>query len=274
MISSTFLNVDSRQINLYSNFYNIFYSGAILFKREKDVKMNNKNFTSDLVQPIGESIPNWTSRKFPPHIRMEGRYCFINILDVAKHGEDLFSAFAKDIKNQDWTYLPYGPFETQKQFIDWLQNECTGNDPLFHAIIDRNNNKPIGMVSYLRINNKDGVIEVGHIHYSILMQKKTIGTEVMYLMMKRVFDELKYRRYEWKCNALNIRSCESALRLGFKFEGISKQHVISKNRNRDTSWFAIIDKDWPRVKENFKKWLDKNNFNEDGIQKVSLSSLM
>ncbi len=236
--------------------------------------MNNESYTNKSGQPIGELISSWTNRQFPPHTTMEGQYCTINILDVVKHGEDLFNAFTKDINNQDWTYLPYGPFATKKEFFDWLQNECTSDDPFFHTIIDRSNNRSIGMASYLRINNKDGVIEVGHIHYSPVMQKKPIGTEVMYLMMKRVFDELKYRRYEWKCNALNLRSCQAARRFGFKFEGIFKQHMISKNRNRDTAWFAIIDKDWPRIKENFNKWLDKNNFNEDGSQKVSLSSLM
>ena len=236
--------------------------------------MNKKNFTNNLVQPTGETIPNWTSRQFPPHTKMEGQYCSIDILDIEEHAENLFNAFTKDINNNDWIYLPYGPFETQKEFEEWLQKECTGNDPLFHTIIDRNNNKPVGMASYLRINPNDGVIEVGHIHYSTLMKKKIIGTEVMYLMMKRVFDELEYRRYEWKCNALNTRSCDAAHRLGFKFEGIFKQHMISKGHNRDTAWFAILDKDWPQVKTNFEKWLDKNNFNEDGIQKVSLSSLM
>ena len=236
--------------------------------------MNKKNFTNNLVQPTGETIPNWTSRQFPPHTKMEGQYCSIDILDIEEHAENLFNAFTKDINNNDWTYLPYGPFETQKEFEEWLQKECTGNDPLFHTIIDRNNNKPVGMASYLRINTNSGVIEVGHIHYSTLIQKKPIGTEVMYLMMKRIFDELKYRRYEWKCNALNIRSCNAARRLGFKFEGTFKQHMISKSRNRDSAWFAIIDKDWPRVKANFEKWLDKNNFNEDGSQKISLSSLM
>ena len=236
--------------------------------------MNTNNFKNKLGQPIGEIVSNWTSRKNPPHTRMEGQYCFIDILDVDIHGEDLFQSFREDINNQDWTYLPYGPFESEKEFAVWLKNECTGNDPLFHSIIDKNNKKSVGMASYLRINSKDGVIEVGHIHYSPLMQKKPIGTEAMYLMMKRVFDELKYRRYEWKCNALNTKSCDAARRLGFKFEGIFKQHMITKRHNRDTAWFSILDKDWLSLKSKFEKWLDRNNFNKDGSQKVSLNSLM
>ena len=236
--------------------------------------MYNKEFINNTKLLIGEHVPNWTKKPFPSRAKMKGQYCCVEILDVEKHAEDLFNAYSGDMNNQDWTYLPYGPFGNQKAFTEWLSKECISNDPLFHTIIDKSNNKVVGMASYLRINPNDGVIEVGHIHYSKFMQKKPIGTEVMYLMMKRVFDELKYRRYEWKCNALNLRSCVAARRLGFKFEGIFKQHMISKNRNRDTAWFAIIDKDWPRIKKNFIKWLDKNNFNEDGSQKVSLSSLM
>ena len=145
----------------------------------------------------------------------------------------------------------------------------------FHrAMIDKNNNVAVGLSSYLRINPIEGVIEVGHIHYSPLIQKKRIGTEAMYLMMKRVFDELGYRRYEWKCDSLNKASCKAAKRIGFNFEGILKQATIYKGRNRNTAWFAIIDKDWPKVKSSFENWLDDNNFNKDGSQKVSLKTLM
>ena len=236
--------------------------------------MCNKKTIKDSNLIIGENVPNWTKKQAPSQTKMEGQYCYIEILDVEKHTEDLFNAFAKDITNQDWTYLPYGPFASQKEFTEWLRNECTGKDPLFYTIVDKTNNNAVGMASYLRINPSYGVIEVGHIHYSKSIQKKPIGTEVMYLMMKHVFDVLKYRRYEWKCNALNIRSCNAARRLGFKFEGIFKQHMISKGHNRDTAWFAILDKDWLRIKINFEKWLEKNNFNKDSSQKISLTSLM
>ena len=236
--------------------------------------MNEKKHTNQLNFPVGESISNWTNRQLPPHTAMIGKYCLVDKLNIEKHSEKLFNAFVKDNSNKDWVYLPYGPFKSKEKFFEWLQMYCMSNDPLFHTIIDKTNNKPIGMASYLRINPKDGVIEVGHIHYSPLMQRQLIGTEAMYLMMKRVFDELGYRRYEWKCDSLNKRSCESALRFGFKFEGIFKQLTIYKGRNRDTAWFAIIDKDWPRVKQNYERWLDESNFNDDGRQKLSLRKLM
>ena len=231
--------------------------------------MGNTYYNQKLA--IGKSVPNWTKRHLPYHTIMNGKYCYLEKLDIEKHAETLFNAYNN---NQDWKYLSYGPFKTKSEFIDWLQKECISDDPLFHTIINKNNNMPLGMASYLRINPKDGVIEIGHIHYSPLMQQKLIGTEAMYLMMKRVFDELHYRRYEWKCDSLNKKSCNAALRFGFKFEGIFKQHMIYKGRNRDTAWFAIINKDWLQVKKNYEKWLDEKNFNDDGSQKTSLRSLM
>ena len=140
-------------------------------------------------------------------------------------------------------------------------------------IIDKSQNIAVGMASYMRIQQKIGNIEVGHIHFSPAMQQKTIGTEVMYLMMKRVFDELGYRRYEWKCDSLNERSCQSAKRLGFTFEGIFRQHNIVKGHNRDTAWFSIINKEWNSVKNNYLTWLDEKNFNGAGYQIESLTNL-
>ena len=236
--------------------------------------MNQKNLTNDLGQSIGEPVENWKICAAPPKTKMEGRYCVIEILDIEKHAEDLFNSFAKDIKNYDWTYLHYGGFKTLIEFKEWLDKDCLNNDPLFHTIIDKNQNIAVGMTSYLRIHEKIGNIEVGHIHYSFSMQKKPIGTEAMYLMMKRVFDELGYRRYEWKCDSLNERSCKAAKRFGFTFEGIFRQHNIVKGHNRDTAWFSIIDKDWDRIKKNYEKWLDMENFDEEGKQKTSLTSLM
>jgi RimJ/RimL family protein N-acetyltransferase len=236
--------------------------------------MNQKNLTNDLGQSIGEPVENWKFCVSPPKTAMEGRYCIIEILDIQKHAEDLFSSFAKDVKDYDWTYLHYGGFQTLIEFKEWLNKDCLLNDPLFHTIIDKNHNIAVGMASYLRIQEKIGSIEVGHIHYSFSMQKKIIGTEAMYLMMKRVFDELGYRRYEWKCDLLNERSCKAAKRFGFTFEGIFRQHNIVKGRNRDTAWFSIIDKDWQRIKKNYEIWLNDANFDEQGKQKTSLTSLM
>jgi RimJ/RimL family protein N-acetyltransferase len=236
--------------------------------------MNQKNLTNELGQSIGEPVEGWKICEAPPKIQMEGKYCVVEILDVEKHAEDLFNSYVKDVKNYNWTYLHYGGFKSLTKFKEWLDKDCLHDDPLFHAIIDKNQNVAVGMASYLRIQQKIGSIEVGHIHYSPPMQQKPIGTEVMYLMMKRVFDELGYRRYEWKCDSLNERSCEAAKRYGFTFEGIFRQHNIVKGHNRDTAWFSIIDKDWDRIKKNYETWLGKTNFDREGRQKTSLTSLM
>ncbi|MCP3687758.1 MAG: GNAT family N-acetyltransferase, partial [Gammaproteobacteria bacterium] len=173
-----------------------------------------------------------------------------------------------------WTYLPYGPFDSFEAFDSWSRADCQGDDPLFHAVIDLSTGRAVGLASYLRITPAAGVIEVGHIHFSPLLQRTRLATECMYLMMKRVFDELGYRRYEWKCDALNAPSCRAALRLGFVYEGIFRQATMYKNRNRDTAWYAVIDKDWPRIKNAFKQWLDDGNFDRQGRQKQSLSEFM
>lgn len=236
--------------------------------------MNQKYNKNKLGQLIGKPVNDWKICKFPPKLKMEGKYCVIEILDIEKHAKDLFNSFSKDTKDYDWTYLHYGGFKSLKEFKKWLYKDCVKNDPLFHTIIDKKQNIAVGMASYLRINQEMGSIEVGHIHFSPLMQQKPIGTEVMYLMMKRVFDELNYRRYEWKCDSLNIRSCKAAKRLGFTFEGIFRQHSIVKKHNRDTAWFSVINKEWHKIKKNYETWLDKKNFNDDGRQKISLKSLM
>jgi RimJ/RimL family protein N-acetyltransferase len=238
------------------------------------LNMNQKNLTNELGQSIGEPVEGWKICETPPKTQIEGKYCVVEILDVKKHAEDLFNSYVKDVKNYDWTYLHYGGFKSLTKFKEWLDKDCLHDDPLFYAIIDKNQNLAVGMASYLRIQQKIGSIEVGHIHYSPPMQQKPIGTEVMYLMMKRVFDELGYRRYEWKCDSLNERSCKAAKRYGFTFEGIFRQHNIVKGHNRDTAWFSIIDKDWGRIKKNYETWLDKTNFDREGRQKTSLTSLM
>ena len=236
--------------------------------------MNQKNSTKDHSIPIGKSVENWKICEAPTKTKIEGKFCILEILNIEKHSEDLFNSFAKDIKDYDWTYLHYGGFKSLIEFEKWINKFCSQNDPLFYTVIDKNQYIAVGMASYLNIKQNIGNIEVGHIHYSPLMQKKTIGTEVMYLMMKHVFDELGYRRYEWKCDSLNKRSCKAAKRFGFTFEGIFRQHNIVKGHNRDTAYFSIIDIEWNRIKNNYETWLNSSNFNEDGKQKKSLTSLM
>ena len=172
----------------------------------------------------------------------------------------------------NWTYLPYGPFETLESYVQWMDETCRGSDPLFFAIIDKATGKAVGVASYLRISPASGSIEVGHINYSPLLQKTRAATEAMYLMMKYAF-ELGYRRYEWKCDALNAKSRSAAQRLGFSFEGVFRQATLYKGRNRDTSWYAAIDQEWPALEEAFLRWLDPANFDEHGQQRVRLSEL-
>ncbi|MBL4661017.1 MAG: GNAT family N-acetyltransferase [Alcanivoracaceae bacterium] len=201
---------------------------------------------------------------------MLGRYCRLSPLNIDKHAESLYQAYAHDSYDQNWTYLSYGPFSDLVCFRDWLQDCCTGQDPFFYVIIDNNNDSVIGLASYLRIEPVVGVIEVGHIHFSPLLQGTPMSTEAMFLMMQRVFDELGYRRYEWKCDSLNEKSNKAAKRLGFTFEGIFRQATLYKGRNRDTAWYSILDNEWPRLKQAFISWLNPSNFDSEGLQRKSL----
>ncbi len=204
---------------------------------------------------------------------MEGRYCRLEPIDADKHAADLHAANAEDGDGRIWTYLPYGPFATGADYRIWLEQTCLGDDPLFHAVIDGATGRAVGIASYLRIEPAVGVIEVGHINYAPPLQRTPAATEAMFLMMRRVFHELGYRRYEWKCDALNARSRTAAARLGFRFEGVFRQATIYKGRNRDTAWFAITDDDWPALEAHFERWLDPGNFDGGGNQRESLSSL-
>ena len=226
-----------------------------------------------LESPLGEPLPDWTPRPAPTRSTMTGRLCRVEPLDPAVHGADLFEAFSADRENRIWTYLPYGPFANQESFQSWATEFCLGEDPFFHAVVDRESGKALGVASYLRITPAVGVIEVGHINFSPALQKTPKATEAMFLMMSRVFDELGYRRYEWKCNALNAGSCAAAERLGFTFEGIFRQATIAKGRNRDTAWYSILDKEWPCAKAAFQAWLAPENFDGEGRQVRSLAEI-
>jgi RimJ/RimL family protein N-acetyltransferase len=227
-----------------------------------------------LGQAIGFPVPNWTARPRPPHAPIRGRFTDIEMLSVEQHAADLHAANLLDSEGRNWTYLPYGPFSQLEDYQAWMRQTCGGEDPLFHAIIDKATGKAVGIGSYLRIEPGVGVIEVGHINYSPLAQRRPVATEAMFLLMRRVFDELGYRRYEWKCDALNAPSCAAALRLGFRFEGIFQQATIYKGRNRDTAWYAITDKEWPARRAAFEAWLDPQNFDADGKQRCKLSAFM
>jgi RimJ/RimL family protein N-acetyltransferase len=226
-----------------------------------------------LGQPIGAALPDWTARPLPPRSPMIGRLCRIEPINSARHAAELHDAYQQDREGRNWTYLGYGPFDSLGAWSAWMERTCRGSDPLFHAIIDGATGRAVGMASYLRLDPGAGVIEVGHIHYSPLLQRRTAATEAMYLMMRRVFEELGYRRYEWKCDALNQPSRHAARRLGFSFEGVFRQATIYKGRNRDTAWYAIIDRDWPALAEAYERWLDPGNFDARGRQRLHLADL-
>jgi RimJ/RimL family protein N-acetyltransferase len=204
---------------------------------------------------------------------MEGTYCRVEPINLGRHAADLYDANRKDEDGRIWTYLPYGPWDTFQGYRHWMETNALGADPMFYAIVDRRTDKAVGVAGYMRINPDDGVIEVGHINYSPLLQRTPAGTEAMFLMMRRVFDELGYRRYEWKCDALNAPSRAAAERLGFRFEGVFLQATMYKGRSRDSAWFAIIDKEWPAIKAAFERWLDPSNFSEQDRQRQRLSIL-
>jgi len=208
--------------------------------------------------------------KLPTKQRLVGKYSILEPIDVKKHAEDLYKNYSEDKKNLIWTYLPYGSFKNINLFKTWLRSFCLNNDPFFYVIYSKKHKTFCGMASYLRITPKHGNIEIGHINYSPLLQNTTEGTEAMYLMMKNAFDKLGHRRYEWKCNNLNLESQKAAKRLGFKFEGVFRQSFIVKKRNRDTAWFSIIDKEWAKYKKNYIRYLKNSNFNEELIQKKKL----
>ena len=218
----------------------------------------------------GEVVSGFLVPPHPKGISIDGKLVSIKPLIANEFAEELFMANALDKEGINWEYLPYGPFENLSDYIDWIQSFEEHDDPVFFAIISKKLKKAIGIASYLRINPNDGLIEVGHINYSPLLQRTTEGTEAMFLMMQWAFDN-GYRRYEWKCNALNMRSRKAAQRLGFSYEGVFRQMTISKGRNRDTAWFAIIDKDWQVIQKCFHQFLSDINLDEKS--KYSLSSL-
>lgn len=223
-------------------------------------------------QPIGPPVEGWAPPPRPPREPLLGRYCRVEPLEIERHAADLHAANCAAADGRDWTYLAYGPFDSLEGYQTWMQRVCLGDDPLFHAIVDGATGKAIGVASYLRIEPASGSIEVGHINYSSLLQRSPAATEAMYLMMRRVF-ELGYRRYEWKCDALNARSRAAAQRYGFSFEGIFRQATIYKGRNRDTAWYAMIDQEWPALQAAFLEWLDPANFDLDGRQRARLADL-
>ncbi|MEJ8572876.1 GNAT family N-acetyltransferase [Microbaculum marinum] len=220
-----------------------------------------------------EDLSGWTGRPRPPREPMEGRLVRLEPFDADAHARDLFEAYRLDADGTLWTYLPYGPFADLDAYRAHARTVMTSDDPLFHSIIDLSTGKAAGVASLMRIVPEHGVIETGHICYSPLLQRTVGATEAMYLLACRVFDDLGYRRYEWKCDNGNAPSRRAAARLGFRFEGVFRKHLVVKGRNRDTAWFSITDDEWPSVKAAYRRFLDGGNFGIDGSQQWRLSTL-
>lgn len=219
--------------------------------------------------PVGPVVVGWTPRPRPSGTVLEGRTVRLEPLSVS-HVSDLFAAYSADKAGRMWTYLSVGPFASEADFSKWIGSIVSSEDPLFFTVVDKASEKPVGIFSYLRIDPVNGSIEVGWVTFSPLMQRSAISTEAQYLLMKHAFEDLGYRRYEWKCNALNAPSMRAAERLGFTYEGTFRQAVIVKGRNRDTAWFSVIDSDWPALKVSFEAWLKPDNFDAEGRQKRRL----
>ena len=208
--------------------------------------------------------------KLPTKQRLVGKYSILEPINVKKHSKDLFKNFSLDRKGIDWAYMPTGPYKTEKSLKKYLNAKNLTGNPFFYAIYSKRLQTYCGLASYLRIKPRIGTIEVGWISYAPNLQGTVEGTEAMYLMMKNVFENLGCRRYEWKCDALNKKSNNTALRLGFKYEGKFRQATIYKQRNRDTNWYSIIDKEWKQYRKSYRKYLKRSNFNNKLIQKRKL----
>ena len=221
-------------------------------------------------QIIGESVVGHTSGKLPAIDFLEGRYARIEALSVEKHAEDLLAVYGPDTPRDMWTYLFQEPVADREELVSLLNQMLARQDRFFYAILDRETGKALGTFSLMRIDQANRTIEVGAVTFSPALKQTRMGTEAHYLLARYVFEELNYRRYEWKCDALNLQSRKAAERLGFVYEGTFRQAVIYKGRTRDTDWLSMIDKDWPQVKARLETWLAPKNFDKNGQQIKSL----
>jgi len=211
-------------------------------------------------------LQNWTPRPKPERKVLEGRYVRLEPLDPQKHGDELFAASSVTDADQRFTWLFEFPPATRAEFEPWLDKVSKSEDPLFFAVIDKASGKVAGRQTLMRIDTTHGVIEIGNIYWGPLISRKPAATEAQFLFMQYIFDELGYRRYEWKCNNDNAPSKRAAERFGFTFEGIFRQHMVAKGKNRDTAWYSVIDSEWPALKKAYQAWLAPENFDSDGQQ--------
>ncbi len=222
-------------------------------------------------QPIGEALPDWTPRLWPPRTPIEGRFCRLEPLDADRHARGLFEAYAEAPDARDWTYLPDERETDAGAFHARIAARAASADPLHMAVLRAG--KVVGSAALMRIDPGNGVLEIGHVHFAPVLQRTPAATEAVFMLMRRAFDELGYRRLEWKCDSLHAASRRAASRLGFAFEGVFKNAVVTKARNRDTSWYAMVSSDWPTIRSGLEKWLSPSNFDNSGRQVADLATL-
>ncbi|CAB3756262.1 GNAT family N-acetyltransferase [Paraburkholderia humisilvae] len=230
--------------------------------------------TNEFGQAIGTPVPDWHQAKLPDDTPLTGRYCRLEHVNVERHADELYAAYCRASDARDWTYLNVGPFDSLDAYRAYVTRIADLTDPFHYAVIDLATGKAVGTLSLMRIDAPNGVIEVGSVTYSPLLQKTRAGTEAIFLLMWHAFDTLGYRRFEWKCDSLNAPSRAAALRYGFTFEGIFRQAIVYRGRNRDTAWYSIIDSEWPAIRAAFNAWLEPANFKADGIQVRKLADLV
>jgi RimJ/RimL family protein N-acetyltransferase len=224
----------------------------------------------DMDREVGEAL-EWTPAQRPGRVTLRGTHVVLRPVDAAADPEPLH---AVSLEPDNWTYLPDGPYESPADMRRMLEWAATSDDPLYFTLARLPDGSPAGIASYLRITPEHGSIEVGHIWFGTSLRRTTAATEAIYLLARHAFDELGYRRLEWKCNALNAPSRRAAERFGFTFEGVFRRHMVVKGRNRDTAWYAITDDEWPRIRAGFESWLSPANFDADGVQQRDLRSLI
>lgn len=222
---------------------------------------------------VVEDLSDWRGRPAPPRTPMVGERVRLVPVSVAEHGDALWDAVRESDDPDQWTWLPYGPFDDKAAFFAWLGEREASTDPMFFAIVEGESGRAKGVCSIMRIDAKNGVLEIGHIWFSPVLQRSAAATEAIFLLMRRTFDELGYRRLEWKCDNANTRSKRAALRFGFTPEGVFRKLSVVKGRNRDTAWFSLLDDEWLSNRAVFVSWLAAANFTADGCQRRSMAEM-
>jgi RimJ/RimL family protein N-acetyltransferase len=224
--------------------------------------------------PLGEQIDDWQGARVPARTTLRGEYAVLRPIDAREDAESLFAvSHPPEGDGKTWVYLPDGPYESPEHLREMLASVEASQDPLYFTIERNSDQRPVGQASYLRIAPDAGVIEIGHIWFGAPLKRTSAATEAIYLLLRHAFDDLGYRRVEWKCNSLNAASRRAAERFGFSFEGVFRKHQIVKGRNRDTAWYAMVDDQWPAVRAGFEAWLAPENIASDGVQRRALVDL-